>query len=95
MARINFDAIPEELIVKEIFVTKGSSRKKLRIMGRGRQGVGMIRKSHVNIIVEKINCAEIAVRHSNPVVRAKWIHRQNIVSKLRSAPPTPVTVASP
>eukprot|EP01035_Chromulina_nebulosa_P018179 gene18179-23837_t len=36
LAKLRFDAIPEELRVKEVLVTKGLAIKKMRIMGRGR-----------------------------------------------------------
>ena len=83
LAKLNYQAIPEELIVKEIYVTKGTSRKKIRIMGRGRTGIGVIRKSHVNIKVEKIDCAQIAARQANPVLRAKWLKRQALVESIK------------
>jgi hypothetical protein len=71
--------------VKEISVTKGSSRKKIRIMGRGRTGIGTIRKSHVNIKLEKIDCAQIAQKQLNPKVRAQWMKRYELVQQLRAA----------
>jgi large subunit ribosomal protein L22 len=55
IAKIYHEAIPEELLVKEIFVTKGLAQKRMRIMGRGRTGIGYMRKSHVTVKVEKIN----------------------------------------
>jgi len=41
-ANMYHSAIPEELFVKEIYVNKGASRRKMRIMGRGRTGIGYV-----------------------------------------------------
>lgn len=90
IAKLNYEAIPEELKIKEIIVTKGASYKKLRIMGRGRTGIGRIRSTHVTIKVDKVDfkdCIDNAV-----TLRQKnlWIDRKNIVDKLRNtAPPAP------
>lgn len=55
LARIYHGAIPEELYIKEVMVTKGSQQKRMRIMGRGRTGVGYKRQSHVCVKVAFVN----------------------------------------
>ncbi len=55
LARIQHNAVPAELFVKEVMVNKGMSYKRMRIMGRGRSGIGYKRYSHVTVKVEIIN----------------------------------------
>ena len=59
MAKLYYNAIPEELIVKEVIVNKGFAQKKIRIMGRGRTGFGYTRSSHVTVKLEKIDFNQI------------------------------------
>lgn len=90
IAKLNYDAIPEELKVKEIIVTKGTSYKKLRIMGRGRTGIGKIRSTHVTIKLDKVDFTECIDKAYTAKQKALWIGRKNIVDKLRNtAPPAP------
>eukprot|EP00388_Colpodella_angusta_P030590 GDKK01019929.1.p1 GENE.GDKK01019929.1~~GDKK01019929.1.p1 ORF type:complete len:182 (+),score=38.53 GDKK01019929.1:37-582(+) len=90
IAKLNYDAIPEELKVKEIIVTKGSSYKKLRIMGRGRTGIGKIRSTHVTIKLDKVDFTECIEKAYTAKQRSLWTGRKNIVDKLRNtAPPAP------
>jgi large subunit ribosomal protein L22 len=83
VAKINHDAIPEELWVKEVLVTKGIAQKRLRIMGRGRTGFGYRRRSNVVIKVAKINFdKEIALAH-NFSQKKKWIKRKEFSQEMR------------
>ena len=83
MAKIFHEAIPEELIVKEIFVTKGLAQKRMRIMGRGRTGVGYMRKAHVTIKVEVIDFARMIEKAKTKSQKAKWAKIQGIAAKKR------------
>lgn len=77
-----------------MFVTKGQARKKIRFMGRGRTGIGMIRKTHVTLKTELIDFqAEIAAAYT-PTQKDKWTQREKLVQRLkenpRAAPRVPV-----
>lgn len=84
MARVKYDAIPEELMVKEVFVTKGIHRKKMRIMGRGRTGFGYQRSSHVFIKLTKVDFAD-KIKKGNSKDKKEWKRRYNIVKRLKLA----------
>lgn len=91
VARIFHESIPEELLVKEVFVTKGIAQKRMRIMGRGRTGIGYMRKSHVTVKLEVINFASMIAKAKTSTQKAKWAKIQEIVEKKRlsgSANPT-------
>ena len=64
-------------------VTKGASHKKMRIMGRGRTGVGMIRSSHVTIKVDKVDFSDRIENARTPTQKALWTKRKGIVDNLR------------
>ena len=83
VAKIFHEAIPEELIVKEIFVTKGIAQRRMRIMGRGRTGIGYMRKTHVTIKVEVINFATMIEKAKTKSQKAKWAKIQEIAAKKR------------
>lgn len=51
--------IPEQLKVAEIYVTKGHMEKRLRIMGRGRVGIGRVKWSHINLTLREIDFDEL------------------------------------
>lgn len=66
-------------------MTKGMTRKKVRIMGRGRSGVGKIRSSHVTIKVDKVNFQE-KIQHARSIYeRDVWTKRQALVNKLKKS----------
>jgi hypothetical protein len=69
--------------VKEIYVTKGASTKKLRMMGRGRSGVGYMRKTHVTIRLEIINFEEKIKKALTTSQKAKWFKLQTYAAKKR------------
>lgn len=85
VARIFHESIPEELLVKEVFVTKGVAMKRMRIMGRGRTGVGYMRKTHVTVKLEVINFANMIAKAKTSSQKAKWARIQDIVEKKRLA----------
>lgn len=90
IAKLNYDAIPEELRVKEISVSKGASYKKIRIMGRGRCGIGRIRSTHVTIKVDKVDFQDCINNAVTARQKNLWLERKSIVDKLRNtAPPAP------
>jgi len=86
-------AIPEELIVKEIFVTKGLAQKRQRIMGRGRTGLGYRRTSHVTVKVEKIDFNQVKDDAKSASSRAKWEGRQLLVQDIRAGNAESIKVA--
>ena len=83
IARIHHEAIPEELMIREIFVTKGLAQKRMRIMGRGRTGIGYMRKSHVTVKVEKINFEEKIALSFTQSQKIKWAKIQALVVQKR------------
>ncbi len=87
IAKLNYDAIPEELRVKEIIVNKGASYKKIRIMGRGRTGIGKIRSTHVTIKVDKVDFNKCITDARTPRQKELWKTRQQLVEKIRASPP--------
>lgn len=86
MASIRHDALPEELLVKEIIVTKGMSRKVLTIMGKGRAGFGYKRWSHVKLKIQKINFDEQILNAESISQKKKWIQRKSLAITLRESP---------
>jgi len=94
IANIYHEAIPEELLVKEIFVTKGLAQKRMRIMGRGRTGIGYMRKSHVTVKVEKINFEERIAAAKTASQKAKWAKIQTLVAEKRKTLAAGLTASS-
>lgn len=78
-------------MVKEVFVTKGTSQRKVRIMGRGRTGVGYMRKSHITIKLELINFPAMIAKAKTQSQKAKWGRIQELVAKKRLAGPSGTT----
>lgn len=66
-------------------MTKGMTRKKVRIMGRGRSGVGKIRSSHVTIKVDKVNFQEKIEQARSIYERDVWMKRKAQVDKLKKS----------
>ena len=83
MAKIYHQTIPEELFVKEIFVTKGFAQKRMRIMGRGRTGFGYKRKTHVRVKLEKIDFEKMIEGSKSYSQKQKWIKRHELVKSIR------------
>ena len=83
VAKIYHKYIPEELYVKEIFVTKGFQMKKARIMGRGRTGVGYKRYTHVRARIEHIDFENKIDDAKSLNQKEKWRKRKELVMKLR------------
>lgn len=85
MAKLYYDAIPEELIVKSVMVTKGQAQKKMRIMGRGRTGFGYTRKSHVTVKVQKIDFDSMIRDAKTPVDKILWTKRKVVAQKKKES----------
>lgn len=65
------------------------TRKKVRIMGRGRSGMGKIRSSHVTIKVDKVNFQD-KIQHARSIhERDVWMKRKALVNKLKKSGDTP------
>lgn len=77
------DAIPEELVVHEVMVTKGLATKKMRIMGRGRTGFGYRRYSHVTVKLEKIDFDQKIKSERAQNQKKKWKLIQEKVETLK------------
>lgn len=71
--------------MKEAIVTKGVMQKKLRIMGRGRTGIGRTIKSHVTIKVEKIDFAKMIEDAKTMNQKKVWAKRQKMVDNIKLA----------
>ncbi len=68
-------------------MTKGASRKMLRIMGRGRTGFGYKRYTHVTIKVEKVDFQKEIDNAKNPIMLKKWKKLSDIVNKIKLSQP--------
>lgn len=55
----------------------------MRIMGRGRTGVGYMRKTHVTVKLEVINFVDMTAKAKTNSQKAKWTRIQEIVEKKR------------
>jgi hypothetical protein len=84
LAKLRYDAIPEELFVREVITTKGLATKRLRIMGRGRTGFGYKRRTHVRLVMEKINFDAMIGKQKSYNQRQKWLKRKQLVEDIRS-----------
>jgi hypothetical protein len=69
-------------------VTKGKTHRKIRIMGRGRTGIGTMRWSHLYLSVEVINFDEKISKSISPAERALWVKRKELVESLKANPPS-------
>ena len=74
-------------------------QKRMRIMGRGRTGVGYRRWTHVTIKVEKIDFQREIDDAINPIMRKKWQmwhskaeKMKAIKAKIASLPPDTIKV---
>ena len=88
IAKIYHQVIPEELVVKEIAVTKGAAHKRMRIMGRGRTGFGYNRASHVATTLEVVDFEALMASAKTDQQRRVWKKRQELVQSLRKALPS-------
>lgn len=79
MAKLTHEAIPEELLVREVLVTKGDMQKRARIMGRGRTGLGYKRWAHVMVRVEKVDFTREIAEARNPIQLKRWQSLKQIV----------------
>ena len=83
LANIYHNAIPEEMHVHEVMVTKGPQQKRARIMGRGRTGMGYKRSSHVNVKLAVVNF-EARIKYGPVWDRKKWAKRYELAKKARA-----------
>lgn len=83
IAKARHDAIPEELYVHEVMVTKGPQQKKMRIMGKGRTGFGYKRTSHVRLTVEVIDFERMIKKARGFGERKRWQQQRDVVAKLK------------
>lgn len=74
--------------MKEINVTKGKSHPKVRIMGRGRTGIGTMRWSHVYLKVEVVDFDERIAKSESSNEKAIWLKRKSLAENLKANPPT-------
>lgn len=91
---MQYDAIPEELRVKEVLITKGFARKRIRIMGKGRTGIGYKRSSHIRIVIEKINFQSMINKQKSLNQRLKWIKRKALAEEKKLKEKVPLTASS-
>lgn len=94
IAKIFHSVIPEELIVKEIMVTKGLAQKRMRIMGRGRTGFGYKRSSHVSTKLEIIDFDAKIAAAKTASERKDWSKRKELVKVLKQTSQAAADVAA-
>ena len=86
MLRASNDLIPEQLVVKNIIVTKGRAIKQMTIQGRGRTGYGYRRYSHIFLTVEQIDFQKRIEDANTQTAKAKWSKMESLVYRLRETP---------
>mmetsp|Transcript_7909 Transcript_7909/g.11976 ORF Transcript_7909/g.11976 Transcript_7909/m.11976 type:complete len:226 (+) Transcript_7909:96-773(+) len=75
-AKEKFDLSPDELQLDQVYIGRGSQLKRIRIMGRGRAGLGYKRFSHLTVQLKKIDFDE-KIRNSKNVREAKeWVKQK-------------------
>lgn len=94
VAKVTHDAIPQELKIKEVFVTKGLARKHMTIMGRGRTGFGYIREAHVTVSVEKIDFPKFIAEAKTVGQKRLWTNRYAEVQRLKNELPVVSSVTA-
>ena len=82
LARVSHDALPEEMYVKQVWVTKGKSQKRIRIMGRGRTGIGYKRWSHVFVKLSLVDFEDL-IKNGKPSERKLWARRMEVAKEAR------------
>lgn len=87
LANIRHGALPEELLVKEIVVSKGVSKKVPTFMAKGRVGMGYKRWSHIKLKIQKINFDEQILKAETISQKNKWAKRRDLALSLRESPP--------
>jgi len=87
IAKIYHSVMPEELVVKEIMVTKGAAHKRMRIMGRGRTGFGYRRATHVSTTLEVVDFEALVAAAKTSEQRRLWKKRHELVLSLKKALP--------
>jgi len=93
IANLTHQTIPEELMVKEIFITKGFAQKRSRIMGRGRTGIGYRRSSHLTVRVEKIDFKDAVDSAISANQKNKWEERKKLVDDILAGKAESIVVA--
>mmetsp|Transcript_30807 Transcript_30807/g.31356 ORF Transcript_30807/g.31356 Transcript_30807/m.31356 type:complete len:181 (+) Transcript_30807:146-688(+) len=83
LASIRHETIPEELKVQEVSVTKGKTMKRMRIMGRGRTGVGYARWSHITLKLAQIDFDSEIEKATSNNQRERWRKRKELVERKR------------
>lgn len=84
IARTFHDLVPEELMIHEVFVTKGFQQKRQRIMGRGRTGIGYKRRTHVTVKVAKIDFENKIANATSKGEKVRWEKRYALVKKIKA-----------
>lgn len=94
IATQNYQTIPEELMIKEIFITKGFAQKRSRIMGRGRTGYGYRRASHVTVKVEKVDFEDLMTNAKSTNSKAKWEKRLALVNDIKAGTKSSIAIGA-
>lgn len=94
LAKLNHGFIPEELIVREVLVTKGLARKQMTMMGRGRTGYGYNRCSHITLKLDHVNFDAMMEGAKTPGEAAAWANRKLLVAELKSKQSTAAATAA-
>lgn len=76
--------IAEELWVDQVFINKGRTIKRVRIMGRGRHGISRRRQTHVKLQIHSIDF-EKKIAESTGNQKLVWTKKYDLVKKLKGA----------
>lgn len=85
---MKYNTIPEDLIVHEIFVTKGMSKKHMTIMAKGRVGIGYQRWAHVVVKIKKIDFDNRIETAKTLNQKQQWAKKKEYAEKMRTSRPT-------
>lgn len=82
---MRYNAIPEELIVKEVMVTKGMIRRGVRIMGRGRAGMAAKRTTHVRMKLEVADFDKLIAKAKNSSSKMRLMDKRDLVAQVKGS----------
>jgi hypothetical protein len=83
MARDRYGAVPDELLVKEVMITKGFIRRGVRIMGRGRAGRSAQRTAHVRMKIEVADFDKLIADATTKRQKERLMERRELIATMK------------
>jgi large subunit ribosomal protein L22 len=81
LADIRHSLQPSQLEVAECFATQGVHLKRMKLMGRGRQGIMHHKFSHMRVVLREIDFALKIYMARTPSEKKRWIERQLVAQE--------------